>query len=99
MWTCSPVEAVNVPPHDAVAASVRLRDTDSFASGIAAPARSRSIAVGDFNCCVDVAAVATPADAAARAAVATSGRVDWKTRRNVTVHTLPTVLKSALRPS
>src|SRR5436190_23514823 len=97
MCTCSPVEVVNVPPHDAVAASVRLRALDSVESGIAAPARSRSIAAGDFNRAVAVAAVPPPAEAAATAAVARNGMVDWTTRRNVMRDTVPAMLKPALR--
>jgi hypothetical protein len=62
MCTCSPVEAVNVPPHDAVAASVLAFVADSAASGIAVAARASSAAAGVVNRLGAAAAVAEPAD-------------------------------------
>jgi hypothetical protein len=49
MFTCSPVEAVNVPPHDATAASRRVALDERMESVIRPAALPSSETLGLFN--------------------------------------------------
>src|SRR5437763_9441505 len=95
MCTCSPVDAVNVPPHEAVAASERAATGRNVASGIAAPARASSATTGAVRRAGATAAAAEPADQGITTTiVATTTRSG---HRVLTDQTVPVVLKSSLR--
>src|SRR5438128_7209677 len=101
MFSCSPVEAVNVPPHDATAASRRTALEERMESLIGPAAIARSATRGLFS-----SLVAAAAGLAARTATATrTGRPPQTRRRRLLMRfalaTLPRVTgepKTGLRP-